>query len=197
MHERLRQAEAIVFDVGNVLLRFDPERVIQLLPQEHRCALSRVMFGERHQWGRFDLGAESNEEIARSIAAEAGVPGGEEMVLYALYHFHETEIALPMYDLLPVLKGMGKKLYALTNYPEPSFSFACRAFPNLTECLEGAVVSAREKLVKPEPAIFRLLARRYGLDPGRTLFIDDTAANTDGASRVGFQTWTYAGEDVR
>ena len=195
MDERLARADAIVFDVGNVLLRFDPDRVVTLLPEEHRAALAGVMFGTRHQWGRFDLGAESNEEIALSIASEAGVPGGEGMVLYALYHFHETMDRLPMYSLLPELRKAGKRLFALTNYPEPSFTFACRAFPYLTECLEGAVVSSREKLVKPEPAIFHFLTRKYDLIPSRTLFIDDTAANTDAAAREGFRVWHYAGKD--
>ena len=89
----------------------------------------------------------------------------------------------------------GKRLFALTNYPEPSFTNACRAFPYLTECLEGAVVSSREKLVKPEPDIFHFLTRKYGLIPSRTLFIDDTAANTDAAAREGFRVWHYAGKD--
>ena len=48
---------------------------------------------------------------------------------------------------------------------------------------------------KPQPEIFRLLIRRYHLDPPRTLFIDDSAANTEAAAREGFQIWHYAAPD--
>ena len=195
MDERLIRAETIVFDVGNVLLTFDPEQVITLFPPEHRAALMPVMFGERHLWARFDVGTESNEEVARRIAREADVPEGEKMVLYALHHFYETMRPLPLYDLLPDLRRMGKRTFALTNYPEPSFALTCRAYPRLREQMDGAVVSARERAVKPDPVIFHRLMERYRVQPEKTLFIDDTAANVQAASQLGFQVWHYAGDD--
>ncbi len=166
------KADTIVFDVGNVLLTFEPEKVASLLPEEHREALSGVMFGPALRWAAFDLGTETNEAIAQSVADAAGVPDGRDMVLEAFYGFHRTMNPLPLYHLLPVLKNMGKRLFALTNYGEPAFSSACAAFPNLG-LLDGAVVSAREKVCKPDPAIFAVLAERYGLIPSETLFIDD------------------------
>ena len=57
------------------------------------------------------------------------------------------------------------------------------------------MVSAREKLVKPDPAIFQLLTERYRLYPRDTLFIDDARANVEAAASLGFQIWHYAGED--
>ena len=90
---------------------------------------------------------------------------------------------------------MGKRLYALSNYPEPSFSLTAARFPFLTECLDGAVISSREKLVKPDPEIFRLLCRRYSLIPEKCLFIDDLKGNTEAAAAEGFRVWHYAGAD--
>ena len=89
---------------------------------------------------------------------------------------------------------MGKRLLALTNYGEPAFSSACSAYPNLG-LLEGAVVSSREKVCKPDPAIFSVLIERYRLIPGETLFIDDSLANAQAAAALGFRAWHYAGED--
>ena len=194
MDERLRNAEAIVFDVGNVLLTFDAEKVSALLPEAHRDALMRAMFLDGHLWGKFDLGVQSNEEVAREIAQCAGIADAWEWPLYLLAHFPATMAPLPLYGLIDELHGMGKRLYALTNYPEPSFSLTCSRFPRLM-ALDGAVVSARERLAKPDPAIFRLLTARYGLSPERTLFIDDAAANVASAAHLGFQTWHYAGSD--
>ena len=195
MDERLAQASCIVFDVGNVLLTFEPDRVMELIPAEHRDALRQAMFGPDWRWAAFDLGAETNEDIAQSIADAADVPGGKDMVLYAVHHFPETMRPLPLYRLIPELKRMGKRLYALTNYCEPSFTYTMKRFVNL-RLLDGVVVSNREKVTKPDPAIFALLTERFGVIPEETLFIDDSLPNVLSASAIGFKTWDYAGEDT-
>ena len=195
MDERLLKARNIIFDVGNVLLSFEPEKVVSLLPAEHRDALAQAMFGPDWRWAAFDLGAETNEEIARSMAKAARVQGGEDMVLYAFIHFYETMNPLPLYGLIPELKGMGKRLFALTNYGEPAYSKAREHFPNL-RLLEGEVVSSREKICKPDPRIFHLITSRFSLLPEETLFIDDSKANADSAAALGFQVWHYAENDV-
>ena len=192
MDQRIERASRIVFDVGNVLLTFEPEKVMELIPKAHRDALRDAMFGPEWRWAAFDLGAESNEQIAQRIAQAAGVPGGEEMVLHALYHFPETMRPLPLYGLIPELKKMGKRLYGLTNYCEPSFTYTTERFPNL-KLLDGVVVSNREKLAKPDPAIFALLTERFQVNPQETLFIDDSLPNVLAAEAIGFTTWHYAG----
>lgn len=194
MDERLLQAEAVVFDVGNVLLHFDPEKACSLLAEDIRAPLQDAMFGPGYPWGAFDMGRESNETIAKRIAANAGLPHHWEAVIYILHHFHETMHALPMAGLIPSLKAMGKRLYALTNYPEPSFTLTCNAFPFFAR-LDGCIVSAREKLGKPDDEIFQLLIQRYQLNPEKSLFIDDLESNILAARQAGFNTWHYAGED--
>lgn len=194
MDPRLLQAETVVFDVGKVLLTFEPERVASLLPAEHREALKEAMFGPVHRWSEFDLGRKSNEQIAGEIAAAAGVPGGAEMVLEALYRFPETMEPLPLYHCIDPLKKLGKRLYALTNYAEPSFTYTKAAFPALKE-LDGEVVSSREKLCKPEKELYRRLLDRYGINPGKTLYIDDVEANVRAGAEIGLRVWHYAGDD--
>ena len=195
MDFRLRETDTLVFDVGNVLLTFEPEKVASLLPERHRQALSRALFGPDWRWSAFDLGVETNEAIAQSVADAAGVPDGKDMVLSAFYGFYRTMKPLPLYTLLPSLKSMGKRLFALTNFGEPAFSSACEAFPNL-HLLDGVVVSAREKVCKPDPAIFALLIERFGVSPTDALFIDDSLPNVQSAMSIGFKTWHYAGDDI-
>ncbi len=115
MDGRLLRAGAIVFDVGNVLLSFEPEKVALLLPEAHRAALKEALFGPVHRWSEFDLGRKTNEDIAREAAAAAGVPGGEEMILEVLRRFPETMGPLPLYGESGRLKRLGMRLYARTN----------------------------------------------------------------------------------
>ena len=194
MDERLLHAETIVFDVGNVLLSFDPRKVAQLIPEEHREKMFEAMFGPDYRWGAFDLGAQSNAEIAESIAKAAGVEGGQAMVLNAYDHFPETMVPLPLYGLIEPLKAMGKKLYALTNFGEPAFTASLEAFPKLS-LMDGHIVSAREKLVKPDPKIFRTLVSRFSLVPENVLYIDDALPNAEAAAKEGFRVWHYVGAD--
>ena len=194
MDERLLKTDTVVFDVGKVLLTFEPERVASLLPAEHRQSLKEAMFGPIHRWSEFDLGRKPNEQIAGEIAEAAGVPGGAEMVLEALYRFPETMEPLPLYHCIGPLKKLGKRLYALTNYAEPSFTLTREAFPVLQE-LDGEVVSSREKLCKPEKELYRRLMDRYGIDPGSSLYIDDVEANVRAGVEIGFRVWHYTGDD--
>ncbi len=194
MDERLLTFDTIVFDVGNVLLSFEPERVASLLPERHREALKEAMFGPVYRWSEFDLGRKPNEQIAGEIALAAGVDGGAEMVLEALRRFPETMEPLPLYRCIGALKGMGKRLYALTNYAEPSFTLTRERFPALQE-LNGEAVSAREKLCKPEKEFYRRLLTRYGIDPETSLYIDDAEANIRAGAEIGFRVWHYAGDD--
>ena len=195
MDGRLTEAEAIVFDVGNVLLGFDPAKVTALLPAEYRDAMLRVMFGPEGLWYGFDLGQESNEAVAERIARAAGVPEAKDHALSLLTRFPDVMDPMPLYGMLADLRAMGKPLYALTNYPEPSFTLTCARFPHLIDQLDGVLVSSREKLAKPSPEFFRLLISRFHLTPDRTLFIDDSAANAAAAAALGFRVWHYAGAD--
>ena len=190
MDDRLLNAETIVFDVGNVLLSFEPERVASLLPEKHRSALKEAMFGPVYRWSEFDLGRKPNEQIAGEIAAAAGVSGGAELVLEALRRFPETMEPLPLYACIEPLKKLGKRLYALTNYAEPSFSLTKERFPAL-QALDGETVSSREKLCKPDKEFYRRLMERYGIDPGRSLYIDDAEANIQAGAELGFRVWHY------
>lgn len=195
MDQRLKKAEIIVFDVGNVLLSFDPDLVCSLLPAQHREKLPELLFGPLQMWAPFDAGLESNEELARRVEERSGLTGAADSVLYLLHHFPETMRPLPLYGMLGELKSQGKRLYALTNYCEPSFTITCRRFPFLADKLDGAAVSHREKKVKPDPAFFRVLMDRYQIDPAKALFIDDVQANVDAAAALGFAVWRYAGDD--
>ncbi|RAE29146.1 HAD family phosphatase, partial [Burkholderia multivorans] len=75
-----------------------------------------------------------------------------------------------MADIVAELKDAGVRLLGLSNWSAETIHHAPVAAPAISE-LEDIVVSGREKLIKPDPAIFDLLLSRFGLDPDRTVFV--------------------------
>jgi 2-haloacid dehalogenase len=95
-------------------------------------------------------------------------------------------------DVIDELAAAGVRLLGLTNWSAETFHHAAVAAPAIGR-LEDVLVSGREGLVKPDPAIFRLLLDRYGLDPARTLFVDDSPPNVAAARAAGMLALRFTG----
>lgn len=178
------QPTTVVFDLGNVLIGWD-----QALPLADRMS--------REEWNAFaaeadfaalnsasDSGVPVAEVVAR--AAETDPRHGEIVSLY--YENFAKSLTGPidgMAEVVAELKESGTRLLGLSNWAAETFHHALAAAPAISE-LEDVVVSGREKLIKPDPAIFHVLADRFGLDPARTVFVDDLPANIEAANRLGF-----------
>ena len=192
LEKRTANADTVVFDIGNTLMRFDPDAICdRLLPEEYRDRLRHAMFAPGHTWcwPCFDEGKHSQETIARNMVLEEGLPEAcAAYVLYALNHFHDLKGALPLGKGVEDLHRRGKRILALTNYATPQIDYCWNTYP-FFRFFEGRVVSSEEKIVKPDPEIYLRLVRRYGFDPHKALFIDDVKANTDAAAALGFQVW--------
>ena len=87
-------------------------------------------------------------------------------------------------DILGELRRRKVRLYGLTNWSAETFPIGKRRF-DFFSWFEGIVVSGEEKLIKPDPRIFELLLKRYGLIASRAVFIDDNPRNAAAASAVG------------
>ena len=127
---------------------------------------------------------------------------GSEVVEYdvayerCLAALKELAPVLPPAHLVPELKKMGKKLYIISNYGIETFAATQAQFPELFSQFDGMVISAREKLIKPDLRIYQLLCDRYGLKPEECVFIDDLYANVQGAIDAGFQGIHYTGPEA-
>jgi len=86
--------------------------------------------------------------------------------------------------LLEKLRAGGVRLFAITNFSAEKFAVARRRFAFLNG-FEGVIVSGDEKVLKPDPAIYRLLLDRHALKAGDCLFIDDSLKNVEGARVLG------------
>lgn len=92
----------------------------------------------------------------------------------------------PTVEILDDLATRDLRLLALTNWSAETFPHVSH-YPFFNH-FEGVLVSGEEKLAKPDPAIFHLLAERYDLNPEECLFIDDNGDNIQTAKAIGFQT---------
>jgi 2-haloacid dehalogenase len=101
----------------------------------------------------------------------------------------EIDGAVP---LLEELKDAGHELHALTNWSGETFPIARERFAFL-DWFETILVSAEVGLIKPDPAIFKLLLARIGRTPAECVYIDDNARNVVAATRLGFDAITFEG----
>lgn len=173
----------IVFDIGGVLLDWDPSRVYRDLldPDELARFLSEICTPE---WNAtLDAGRPFEQACAELAALH---PDHAELIDAWKRQDEMVAGEIPgTAEIVDRLKGAGVPLYLLTNMPADVFAARCRRYPVLQR-FDGAVVSGQEGVLKPSPEIFAILRDRYGLDPGTTLFVDDQEANVEGARAAGF-----------
>ena len=194
MNALIENARNVVFDVGQVLLRFEPDEFIPcLLPPGAARVLNKEALFTCPAWSLIDEGVITEEACARRECADIGAPELWPQALYVMQHYHEHMSALPTADLLPQLRAMGKHLYVLSNYGPVGFARAEQRFADLFSQFDGMIISGREKLIKPDPAIYQLLLSRYKLTAAETVFIDDRAENIRAAQAAGMQGIVYQG----
>ena len=182
--------DAVVFDVGNVLLTWTPEeqlnRIIPERPDLHRELTIRVF--KSPYWCMRDRGSATVEEVIAAMSKTA--PELEPYIRRIMLEWIDIPVIFEGVEVLKACKAHGKKLYALTNYADKEFAYACQKH-DFFSLFDDYVVSGRERLVKPGHEIYELLTERFGLDPTRTLFIDDSPANIEGALHCGWQGICY------
>lgn len=186
---------AVVFDLGGVLIDWDP----------------RYLYGTL-----FDGDDEAMEQFLATVTTpdwnaqqDAGRSFGEAVDELAAQHPHHADLIRAYHvrwremiggpiqgtlELLAELRSAGIPLYALTNWSAETFAPTKREFDFLS-WFDGIVVSGEERVTKPDERIFRILVDRYGLEPGRTLYIDDSAVNVETARRLGFDTVHFRDPD--
>jgi 2-haloacid dehalogenase len=177
----------IVFDIGDVLIAWRPERAFAgHFPDEAtaRAWLDSIDFFD---WNyAFDGGRGFREGLA---AAEAAHPGRTGPLAAYLAGFPDA-IRAPIagtWEVLDRLQGRGYPLYAITNFAAETWPLALGVHPRLGTVFRDIVVSGHERLLKPQPQIYERLLTRNGLAAGDCLFIDDNPKNVEGARAVGMQ----------
>ena len=191
---------AVIFDIGGVLIDWNPKHLYsKLLPDDAaiEAYLREIGFDE---WNRaLDAGGLWDDAIAELVARH---PHRQALIEAAHLRWHEM---LPgdipgTVAILERLAAQGVPLYAITNYSTEKWVETRARFPFFAH-FRDIVVSADEKMLKPDPAIYRLCLQRNGLEAEACIFIDDVARNVAAAKSLGvdailFETPEKLAEDL-
>ncbi|BBB10309.1 HAD family hydrolase [Sphingopyxis sp. EG6] len=184
--------QSVIFDVGRVLFDWDLRHLFAKLiddRDELEWFVANVVTPEWHF--QHDAGRPLAEMLPE---LKADFPGHDDLIDAYAARFNET-IPGPMpgsLELVARLDAAGVPLFAITNFGH-EFWEGFRPTQPVFDRFQGIIVSGTEKLMKPDPAIYRLAIERFGIDPAGALFIDDVEANIAGAESVGIAGHLFGG----
>jgi 2-haloacid dehalogenase len=177
--------KAVVFDLGGVLIDWDPRYLYRKLLDDEAAVEEFLATVCTPEWNaEQDRGRPFAEGVAELVERHP-----VHAVAITAYHERWPEMlggaVGGTVEVLAELRAAGVPVYALTNWSAETFGVARERFEFL-EWFDGVLVSGEERMIKPDPAIFRLLLDRFGLDPGATFYVDDSEPNVEAAGRLGF-----------
>jgi len=184
----------LVFDFGNVLVRYEPEYMVSqyVSDPEDKRLLTEVLF-DRLYWDPLDEGGITDEEVVRYSCAR--LPERLHSLCREIYYNWGRHLPeMPgMWELVRrVKREYGVRIYLLSNIGSLFAEFE-HLFPIFDE-MEDRIFSALVGHVKPNRDMFEYLIERTGIDPDETLFIDDAKRNIDGAMAVGIRGYLFDGD---
>ncbi|MDX5381718.1 MAG: HAD family phosphatase [Rhodobacterales bacterium] len=185
--------QAVIFDIGNVLIEWQPERFYDATIGEGR---RRAMFADvdLHAMNdRVDSGGNFADEIARTAR---DFPDHAEAIM--MWHSHWLDMARPEIPhsvrLLRALRARAVPVFALSNFGLEPFGMARGVYPFLDE-FDRLFLSGAMGVTKPAPRIYQMLEEGCGLPPAALLFADDRAENIEAAAARGWQTHLFDGPE--
>jgi 2-haloacid dehalogenase len=179
--------EIVVFDLGGVLIDWDPRHLYRKLFAGDEAAMEHFLATVcTHEWHRHHDAGRSFADGARLLKAEH--PDRAELI--DAFARQDEMIAGQVDDAVAILRGLhnlGVPLYALSNWPAEGFSSVRQRFDFL-DWFRGILISGEVGVIKPDPRIFELLIERFALDPRTTVYIDDVEANVIAATSFGIHS---------
>jgi 2-haloacid dehalogenase len=186
----------VVFDIGNVLVHWDPRRVYRTIfktEAEVDDFLTRVLPPE---WNlEQDRGRSWKEAEDIQIAL---FPDYADAIRAFRARWIETvpNAIAGTVAILEKLKAGGVPLYAITNFASDTLVEAKTLYPFLATSFIDMVVSGDEKLIKPDPAIYHVLLNRQKLQAEDCVFIDDSMKNVEAAAKLGIHALHFTTPEV-
>jgi 2-haloacid dehalogenase len=175
----------VVFDLGGVLVDWDPRHLYRKLFRNDETAMEHFLASVcTDEWNRAQDAGRSFVEGARLLKRQH--PDKAELIDAYGARFDEM-IAGPIagtVEILAELRDRGTPLYGLTNWSAETYPLALKRFEFLS-WFRGILVSGEVGAIKPDPRIYGLMLARFATDPRNAVYIDDKAANAEAARRFG------------
>lgn len=173
----------IIFDLGNVLIRFKPEEFInKKIKEEYREKFYNVVF-KGQEWADLDRGVLEYSNAVKLFSERIPECSDEIKNLFDNYILDVLEPVEKNIEIMKSLKGK-YKLYILSNFHYPAFDYIFNNW-EFFKYFDGKIVSGHCRLLKPEKEIYELLCSAYSLNPNECVFIDDTKINIEAARELG------------
>ena len=175
----------IIFDLGNVLIRFKPEEFINKnIKEEYREKFFNVIF-KGQEWADLDRGVLEYNDAIKIFSEKIPECSLEIKKFFDNYILDALEPIEKNIEIMKSLKGK-YKLYVLSNFHYPAFDYIFKNW-EFFKYFDGKIVSGHCKLLKPEKEIYKLLCSTYSLKPDECVFIDDTKVNIESAEKFGIR----------
>ena len=177
----------VMFDLGGVLIDWNPRYLYRELIDDEAVMedfLDRVC---NQAWSVQQDAGRSTAEATAVLVQE--FPEHSDLIEAYYGEFHRMWRG-PIEGSVTIaadVKASGVPLVGLTNWSADTFTLAERHFDFL-QWFDDIVVSGREGVIKPDPAIFHLAVERFDVEPQSTVFVDDSRPNVEAAAALGFQT---------
>lgn len=173
----------IIFDLGNVLIRFKPEEFVNKnIKKEYREKFFNAVF-KGQEWADLDRGVLEYSDAVKIFSEKIPECSSEIKKLFDNYILDVLEPIEKNIEIMKSLKGK-YKLFVLSNFHYPAFDYIFKNW-EFFKYFDGKVVSGHCKLLKPEKKIYELLCSTYSLKPNECVFIDDTKTNIEAAEEFG------------
>ena len=187
----MNKITTVIFDIGNVLMRFTWKDYVERLFGEETAAVLTWAIWRRHWWNELDREVLTPEEVIAGAQSEA--PHLASQIRVAVERSGEAcdrhDYAIPWIESF---KARGYRTLFLSNYSQ----YLMNKRPDVLDFLphlEGGVFSYQVQIVKPNPEIYRLLCEKYNLNAEECLFTDDMPDNIAAAKECGFHAVLFEG----
>jgi putative hydrolase of the HAD superfamily len=182
----------IIFDMGNVLARFDIPRFCDSSAKNDAdsAVLQREVF-QSVEWAQFDRGVITRDDVVRSISGRLPDRLRPQVQWLVERWYDHFEADPEMERFIGKLKQLGYGIYLLSNASVDFYAF--RSSLKALRYFDGELVSSDVRLLKPDRQIFEALLAKYALKAEECFFVDDMFNNVEAALRLGFSGMVYRG----
>lgn len=177
----------ILFDMGNVLVTYNPEWVIRRYTEDEELIreVKNIVFNSQ-EWFLLDAGLIEEEKAERNWMERLSSDKARELahLSFQNWHLYNMKTIPGTAEIICALKENGKEIYLLSNASLRLLSIYKEVIPAV-ECFSGIFYSAAHKCVKPQDIIYERFLKEYSLNPADCFFIDDWEENISAAKAVG------------
>ena len=180
----------IILDMGNVLLEWDKDKILQGVSDTKKdyLILDKTIF-QSGLWERLDLGILTREELVLEVVSIIGNTY-QKKVEEVIWNWPSyIDIYREVFPVLSELKKKGHRIFVLSNTSKVFYDLLDEQLSPLKELLDGFVLSCDIKAIKPDLAMFKEILDKYQLDPANCVFLDDIEDNTIAAEKLGIKAY--------